>query len=500
MKTYKEFAEHMGQLIMPPGMAAGEQIYEILKECFGDWVLVNKRDGFSIASTEVSKLTKPLGTTWFKRVPRYIIEGSKEVLKAFLDSYILGDGSNPCSGGGINIPAATHGMADDLQEIAFRLGIRSSVKPSPLYWRTYLVKDGNPTVSIRRKDWKEIDYSGKVWCPTVSTGLFIARRKGWIFVTGNSEMTVPPSKHGKSFRWVESYAGFTEESLLLYRLYEQGVKNGRKLWPGRMYPTTDGPDAEIEVYVNDTSRMLCYWGTVPRCPDQKQIYYSTEATVLVPNEFDRVHRNQWVSNTSTFIPMEWWYACRRTDEEFPTIDKKHHNVIVSMDAAVTNDSFGIILACRHPVFVDEIVVLYSNKWSPNPSTHKIDFEGTDENPGPIKVVERFVKEYNVVQICYDPFQLHDCAMRMKKKGLAWMKEFNQQGDRARADSQLRDLIRDRRIWHRGDVDLTAHLQNANAKIDDQDSKIRLVKRVEHLKIDLAVALSMAGHELLRLNL
>jgi phage terminase large subunit-like protein len=321
-----------------------------------------------------------------------------------------------------------------------------------------------------------------------------AKQKMW------SEMTVPPGKHGRAWRWVESYAGYIEESKLLYSLYDLGVKQGRKLWPGRMYPTTDGPDAELEVYVNDTARMLCYWGTVPRVPDQKKTYYSAESSILLPNEFERLHRNQWVSNTSTFIPMEWWYACRRSDEEWPEIDKKHQSVIISMDAAVSNDCFGVVMSCRHPVFTDEVVILYSNKWAPDSRNHKIDYEGTDEYPGPIKVVERLVKEYNVVQICYDPFQLHDCAMRMKKKGLAWMKEFNQQGDRARADSQLRDLIRDRRIWHKGDVDLTAHLQNSNSKIDDQDSKIRLVKRVDHLKIDLAVAMSMGAHELLRLNL
>lgn len=315
-----------------------------------------------------------------------------------------------------------------------------------------------------------------------------------------SEMTVPPGKHGKAWRWVESYAGFIEESQLLYSLYELGVKHGRKLWPGRTYPTTDGPETEIEVYVNDTARMLCYWGTVPRVPDQTKVYYSAESSVLLPNEFERMHRNQWTSNTATFIPMEWWYACRRKDEEWPEIDKKHQSVIISMDAATTNDNFGLLMACRHPVFTTEVVILYSQKWAPDPYTRKIDYTGTEENPGPVMVVERLVKEYNVVQICYDPFQLHDLSMRMKQRGLAWMKAFNQQGDRAMADSQLRDLIRDRRIWHRGDKDLTDHLQNSNAKIDDQDSKIRLIKRVDHLKIDLAVALSMCCHELLRLNL
>jgi phage terminase large subunit-like protein len=70
----------------------------------------------------------------------------------------------------------------------------------------------------------------------------------------------------------------------------------------------------------------------------------------------------------------------------------------------------------------------------------------------------------------------------------------------KADSQLRDLIRDRRLWHRGEPDLIEHLQNANAEIDAQESKMRLVKRTDSLKIDLAVCLSMDCYELLRLNL
>lgn len=31
-----------------------------------------------------------------------------------------------------------------------------------------------------------IEYSGLIWCPTVSTGAFVARRNGKVFITGNS--------------------------------------------------------------------------------------------------------------------------------------------------------------------------------------------------------------------------------------------------------------------------------------------------------------------------
>jgi phage terminase large subunit-like protein len=480
-----------------------DKIYEILKECFGDWVLVNKgarKDGFSIASTEVAKITKPLGTTWFKRVPRYIIEGSKEVLQAFLDGYILGDGSNPCSGGGINIPAATHGMADDLQEIAFRLGIRSSVKPSPLYWRTYLIKEGNPTVSIARKHWKEIDYSGKVWCPSISTGLFIARRKGWIFVTGNTEQTLPPAKFGRSFRWIESYAGFSEESDLLYGLYDLGVKQGRLLWPDKLYEVTEGEPTPLELYVNDEAHMLCLWNTIPRCPWQTKRYYATEEQILPPNQFQRIHRNQWVTSSETFVPIPWIMACGRTQEEWPVIDFNRHPVIIAMDAATSNDDFALFMGCRHPTKTDEILTIYAKKWTPKKNTGKIDFMGTEDDPGPELVLRDLIKKYNVIQVCYDPYQLFSTASRLKQEGLAWFKSFNQGTDRLIADSGLRDLIRDRRFWHRNEEDLIEHFKNANAKLDEQDSKIRIVKRADRLKIDLTVAASMCSHELLRLNL
>jgi phage terminase large subunit-like protein len=61
-------------------------------------------------------------------------------------------------------------------------------------------------------------------------------------------------------------------------------------------------------------------------------------------------------------------------------------------------------------------------------------------------------------------------------------------------------VRDRRFWHRGETDLRDHFQNANAEIDKEDHKIRIVKRTEKLKIDLCVAASMCAYELLRLNL
>lgn len=320
----------------------------------------------------------------------------------------------------------------------------------------------------------------------------VAQQRMW------SEMTLSPTRLGNSFRWIESYAGYTEESLLLYSLYELGVHQGKLLWPDKLYPVTGGQPAPLELYVNEDAKMLCLWNTVPRCPWQLPEYYRSEEKVLTSNDFRRMHRNQWVSSTETLLPMEWFDACRRTNETWPEVDKKHASHIIALDAGTTNDNFGLWMGCRHPDSPNEILTEYVQKWAP--VNGKIDFQGTEEEPGPELVLRRLLKEFNVVEVAYDPNQLFDLCNRLYKEGLAWFRPFNQGNDRLKSDSHLRDIVREKRFWHRGEPDLREHFQNANAQIDSEERKIRIVKRVENLKIDLCVATSMGAYELHRLNL
>jgi len=476
-----------------------DRIREILEDVFGDWLNVNKRDGFSIGSTELAKITKKFGTTWQKRIPRTIIESPPDVLEKFLEGFWLGDGSNPIKSGTKTYCCASEGLADDLQEILFRLGYRSSKRPHEKYWRVSQIL-GSFDVSVSKKSWQEVDYSGKVWCPVVSTGLFIARREGRPFVTGNSEMTLSPTKYGKSFRWVESYAGFIEESKLLYSLYETGVKRGQLLWPDRLYPVTGGAPAPLELYVNRDARMLCLWNTQPRCPWQTPEYYQSESQVLLPNQFARMHRNQWVASEEVFVPVEWYDACFHGSQDWPTYDHKKHPMIIALDAGVSSDNFGLWMGCRHPASSKDVLTQYVQRWKP-PIGGKIDFQGTVENPGPERVLRQLVKEYNVIEIAYDPYQLHDMATRLKQEGLAWFRPFGQGNERLLADSQYRALIRDRRFWHRGEPEMREHVMNANASVDEKnDNKLRIVKRNESSKIDLCITASMGSYEILRLNL
>lgn len=313
-----------------------------------------------------------------------------------------------------------------------------------------------------------------------------------------SEMTLSPTKFGKSMRWIESYAGFSEESALLWSLYDLGVRSGTRLWPDRMYKDNERGESPLELYVNPEARMLCLWNTRPRCPWQTEAYYKSERAILTPNEYNRMHRNQWVTSEETFVPIEWWDACKV--EPLPAPARPNTEKIVAADAGIASDTFGVVMGYRHPTEPETAVVEYAKKWTP-PKGGRLDFLGTEENPGPETELRRLFKENNVVEFTYDEYQLADMAGRFSREGLVWCKRFSQGSDRLIADSMLRDKIRNRTMMHDGNLDLRDHLQNANAKTDEkEDRKIRIVKRMATLKVDLAVSLSMFSHEIMRLNL
>ena len=52
-----------------------------------------------------------------------------------------------------------------------------------------------------------------------------------------------------------------------------------------------------------------FWGTVPRQPWQTPEYYSEQKQTLRPNAYRRLHQNEWVTGTESFIAAEDWDAC-----------------------------------------------------------------------------------------------------------------------------------------------------------------------------------------------
>ena len=375
-----------------------------------------------------------------------------------------------------------------------------------------------------------------------------------------NEMTPVPTKD--SMRVVETYAGFEGESKLLEDLYDLG-KGGRQLTngelaaavarpdvPGQTYEDylyawaeLDGdPDALVPCWVSEAAGLFTWWDeglTARRMPwlqgERGRRYYAEQAIMLPANEYDRLHLNQWSGRQSGFIPIEWWDDCY--DEDLPELLPGDPTpTVLGVDAAVTNDCFGVVLVSRYPTpaLHDHVVALQGARlWRPQDTGGRIDLSapeafiralakggctlaahGSPQPDCPACTEGRIVAPYNLKQVAYDPYQLEGMMQRLAKERVVWCEPFHQGQPRAEADSALRLAIIERRIRHRCpppghpqyDPDhpllvVRQHLLNAGAQLQkSEDSKLRMVKRTPDRKIDLAVALSMAVARCLYLRL
>lgn len=303
----------------------------------------------------------------------------------------------------------------------------------------------------------------------------------------------PSPTRPDSVRMIATYAGYEGESELLWGLYDTAVKQGRQLTSQEIAGFPEGP---VPCYVN--GRIFAYWDSgeiARRMPwqqgDKGRDYYNSEAGTQTPQQFRRLHLNEWVSSESEFVPIILWDACNKgalpMTPDLP--------MVMALDAAVTGDCFGLVIVSRDPQKPEDSVrVRYIRKWTP-PKGGAIDFREVEA------VVRDVCANYNIVEVCYDPYQLHDFSTRLLSEGVGNFHEFLQGQDRMEADSMLYQLICHKRIGHSGEPELREHIQNANAKTQkDEDSKLRIVKKAESRKIDLAVCLSMAAYEALRLNI
>jgi hypothetical protein len=196
---------------------------------------------------------------------------------------------------------------------------------------------------------------------------------------------------------------------------------------------------------------------------------------------------------SPFLPsMTWWDACA---ESLPALTR-NEAMVIALDAAVSGDSFGLVAVTRHPTRPEDIAVRHVQAWRP-PAGGVIDF---DAPGGPLDVVRALIASWDVAQVCYDPYQLHQPMHALRNEASVFVDEFGQQSERLEADAALRQLIISRRIAHPGDAALTEHVRNADVKVDADGRRLRIVKREQSLKIDLAVCLSMAVYRCLKLAL
>jgi hypothetical protein len=239
-------------------------------------------------------------------------------------------------------------------------------------------------------------------------------------------------------------------------------------------------------------------------PERTQAWYdATEADAV-----DSAHMRQEYPATpeeafeatevAAFLAdMALWAACA---DDLPPLGR-HERCILALDAAESNDTFGTVALSLHPTQPTRTAVRYVRGYVPTPG-HPLNFDEIEQD------IREFVQRHAVQELVYDPMLLGQTIRRLKQPARlaraatpetfvdypalpVVFHPFPQGTQRLEADKGLYDAITQRTLAHGNDPALTAHIANANRKIDAEGRRLRIVKRAYDLKIDLAIAASMA---------
>ena len=192
------------------------------------WKFHRSGASFRTSSKQLFEYVAPLGRLQHqRRVPQWIKDASPDVIAAFVDAAIAGDGwlqrKEVHHRTSRAYATTSRGLADDMQELFIKLGRAATMRvvtPKPwkiegrtgdkvrtqfhvyerLASRAYLDGGGN---GKRGFFGATVHYSGRVYCATVPNGTLILRRGGKTFIAGNC--------------WVYAYAATHHPELRLHR-------------------------------------------------------------------------------------------------------------------------------------------------------------------------------------------------------------------------------------------------------------------------------------------
>jgi len=245
----------------------------------------------------------------------------------------------------------------------------------------------------------------------------------------------------------------------------------------------------VEKAVTGAGRFVFRFLSWDKRPGRDQAWYAAVAADAV----DESHMKQEYPATSdeafeatevgAFLSsITLWDACK---VDLLPLDA-HTPCVLAMDAGESNDCFAVGLISRDPMNAERLAIRYARAYAPELGK-VLDFDLIEAD------IRALIAAYAVQQGAYDPMLLGQMVRRLttgKKPVPVPFEPFPQGVARLEADKALYDRITQRLIAHNGDDDLREHIKNANKKVDVEGRKLRIIKRVYALKIDLAVMLSM----------
>jgi phage terminase large subunit GpA-like protein len=171
------------------------------------WRFHETKRGFTITNKQLHDELSSLGDAYTKRVPGWVRQAPQEIIRAFLDGAIAGDGwYQPCKHGRLAFYCTVSpGLADDMQELFVKAGFACSIAVKPAKPYSIRGRSGTNTrpmhvIRARIKKhsglrnasgaptWRRVPYSGMVYCATVPNGTLVVRRNGKAAICGNCEV------------------------------------------------------------------------------------------------------------------------------------------------------------------------------------------------------------------------------------------------------------------------------------------------------------------------
>ena len=301
-----------------------------------------------------------------------------------------------------------------------------------------------------------------------------ASRRAW------DELTPIPTVPN-SLRIIATYAGFENESDLLWDLYLQGVGPDE-------HPKGQGtPIPELEdlpCWANGD--LFTYWDHEPRMPWQSDEYYSAQRKSLRPSAFIRLHTNSWTSSNEEFIPIEWWdKACEafaKPADQDPDHPYRSYPVTISVDAATKRDCTAIS-GWTHDSKRGKSIMLFHRIWTPEKGVD-FDLEAT---------VEAYILEkkrtFGIVSVVYDPRDLHQTMTRLRSLGLPCQEYIQNQENMVRASQAFYDALKYGNVEAYPDEEWRRHIQMAIA--ENAGRGFRIVKDKGNRKSHIDGAISSA---------
>ena len=476
------------------------KIQETLKEL--KILFTKDKTGFKVQSKRLGAYFEQFGLSYNKFIPQEIKDMDQEYLKELFLAFMDGDGWK--AGKGWQTELASKRLIDDLVEIGIKIGyiakymgkrwrvIKHEDKTHWMYRASFSL--GN--VTLDRRNMKVVkDWEGTVWCPTVENGTWLARKNGTVFWTGNSELTrrtyeelTPIPTIPWSLRFIATYAGFINESDLLWDLYLSGVgKDEHEDGKGQLIK------GMYDIPVWENGKQFTYWNHEPIMPWQDETYYQSQRETLRAAAYLRLHENRWVTTHEEFIPIDWWDYAAAQFEGSAELWKDHpyakFPLYLGIDAAPKKDSTAVV-ACCYDSSKGIVVDVMHKIWTPTDG--QLDFDITLKS-----YIIWLYTNYNVVSISYDPAHLYQLMLQLGNVGYP-VNEYTQTlGNMTKASQNLYDLLKFRRLYSYKDDEARTHVQNTVAQ--SETNGFRIVKQKATSKgqskpMDYTLALSIAAYK------